>query len=168
MYSEIIIVTGLPRLGTSLMMQTLDPGGVDVVTDAIREAEVDNPLGYYEFERVERIKEDASWMPEARGKAVKIVCQLLYDLLRSERYLIIFMVRDLNEVLHSQETMLARLNRPSIPREQIEPAFRRHLERLRAWLATQRHIDVLEVCYDELVNRPEQQAAREFLPRRPS
>jgi hypothetical protein len=160
MNSEIIIVSGLPRSGTSLMMQMLDRAGVEVVTDVIREADVDNPRGYYELERVKKIKEDASWITEARGKAVKMVSQLLYDLPSSEKYLVIFMERDLGEVLISQEKMLARRNRPAVPRDQIRRAFIRHLERLRVWLAKQPHIDVLDVRYNDLVARPDEQAAR--------
>ncbi len=160
MPSEIIVVSGLPRSGTSLMMQMLDRGGVPVVTDVIREADVDNPRGYYEFERVKKIKDDAAWIPEARGKAVKMVSQLLYDLPSSENYLVIFMERDLDEVLLSQEKMLERLNRSSAPREQIKPAFVRHLNQLRIWLAAQRHIALLDVRYNDLVAHPEQQAAR--------
>src|SRR6516225_5664390 len=95
MMDAIIIVSGLPRSGTSLMMQMLDNGGVPVVTDNIRTADTDNPRGYYEFERVKKIKQDASWLPATRGKAVKMVSQLLYDLPPSEKYRIIFLERDL-------------------------------------------------------------------------
>ncbi len=95
MDSKIIVVSGLPRSGTSLMMQMLDRGGIEVITDEIRTADTDNPRGYYEFERVKKIKEDASWLPAARGKAVKMVSQLLYELPASEQYLVIFMERDM-------------------------------------------------------------------------
>src|SRR5437763_1790519 len=98
MESAIIIVSGLPRSGTSLMMQMLDNGGVEVVTDNIRTADTDNPRGYYELEKVKKIKEDVSWLPGARGKAFKMVSQLLYDLPPTERYRIIFMERDLDEM----------------------------------------------------------------------
>ncbi len=160
MNPEIIVVSGLPRSGTSLMMQMLDRGGIEAVTDVIREADVDNPRGYYEFERVKKIKEDAAWVPETRGKAVKMVSQLLYDLPRSERYLVIFMERDLDEMLVSQEKMLARLNRPAGPREPIKKAFVQHLEKLRAWLAEQDHLRVLNVKYSDLIDHPEEEAAR--------
>ena len=80
MHSEIIIVSGLPRSGTSLMMQMLENGGVEVMTDKMRTADTDNPRGYYEFEKVKKIKQDASWLPGTRGKAFKMVSQLLYDL----------------------------------------------------------------------------------------
>jgi hypothetical protein len=160
MDNGIIIVSGLPRSGTSLMMQMLDNGCVPVVTDHIRTADQDNPRGYYEFERVKRIKEDVSWLPEARGKAFKMVSQLLYELPSNERYRIIFMERDLDEMLLSQEKMLARLNKPSAPRAAIERAFREHLRKVRIWLAGQGNIEVLSVSYNDLVERPEEQAAR--------
>src|SRR5438067_12425110 len=109
MDSEIIIVSGLPRSGTSLMMQMLQRGGVEIVTDDVRTADVDNPRGYYELEKVKKIKQDASWLPQARGKAFKMVSQLLYDLPGGETYRIIFMQRNLDEVLLSQDKMLERL-----------------------------------------------------------
>jgi hypothetical protein len=165
MDTKIIVVSGLPRCGTSLMMQMLDHGGVEVITDNLRTADTDNPRGYYEFERAKKVKEDASWLPEARGKAFKMVSQLLYELPPSETYLVVFMERDMDEMLLSQEKMLARLNRPVGPRDEIKGAFGRHLERLRDWLARQGNFDVLYVNYNELVEQPAAQAARvgEFL-----
>jgi hypothetical protein len=160
MGSEIIVVSGLPRSGTSLMMQMLDGGGVEIVTDHIRTADTDNPRGYYEFEQVKKIKQDASWLPATRGKAFKMVSQLLYDLPPSERYRVVFMERDLDEVLSSQEKMLQRLGRNAAPREQIQRAFTLHLERLHEWLRTQPHIDVLRVRYRELIVNPHEQAER--------
>jgi hypothetical protein len=160
MDNGIIIVSGLPRSGTSLMMQMLDHGGVPVVTDHIRTPDRDNPRGYYEYERVKKIKEDVSWLPETRGKAFKMVSQLLFELPSSERYRIIFMERDLDEMLLSQEKMLARLNKPSAPRAIVEKAFRNHLGRVRAWLAGQPNIAVLFVSYNDLVERPAGEAER--------
>ncbi len=116
---EIIIVSGLPRSGTSLMMQMLDRGGIPVVTDQVRVADDDNPRGYYEFEAVKRTKQDSSWLTGARGRAVKLVSSLLYDLPPTERYRVLFMQRELEEVLESQEKMLARLGRPPAPPGQI-------------------------------------------------
>ena len=160
MSPEIIVVSGLPRSGTSLMMQMLARGGIEVITDVIREADVDNPRGYYEFEQVKKLRTDAAWMPAARGKAVKMVSQLLYDLPQGYRYLVVFMERDLDEVLLSQEKMLVRRNRPALPRDQIKQAFAQHLERLREWLAEQRQIDVLAVRYGDLIANPVPQATR--------
>ncbi|MFI5461102.1 MAG: sulfotransferase family protein [Isosphaerales bacterium] len=165
MDSAINIVSGLPRCGTSLMMQMLESGGVEVVTDSIRAADTDNPRGYYEFEKVKRIKQDASWLPDTRGKAFKMVTQLLYDLPPNERYRIILMERDLDEMLLSQEKMLERLGRGAAPREEMKRSFILHLERLHQWLGQQRNIEVLRVDYHDLVQEPEAQAERvcEFL-----
>lgn len=157
---EIVIVSGLPRSGTSLMMQMLDQGGVEAVTDRQRTPDVDNPRGYYEFEIVKKIKEDASWLPETRGKVFKMVSQLLYDLPASEAYRIVFMRRDFDEMLASQEKMLARLGRPSAPRDEIKRAFTQHLQKLFAWLEKQPNMPVLFVDHHDLVAEPASQAAR--------
>ncbi|NLF69210.1 MAG: sulfotransferase [Candidatus Anammoximicrobium sp.] len=162
---EIIVVSGLPRSGTSLMMQMLASGGVLVVTDRLRPPDADNPRGYYEFEKVKTIKQDSSWLPEIRGKALKVVSQLLYDLPLGERYRIIFMERDLDEILASQEQMLARLGRTSPPREELRRSYRLHLERLHEWLGRQPHVQVLRVSYNQLLRQPAREADRvcEFL-----
>lgn len=157
---EIIIVSGLPRSGTSLMCQMLDSGGIEVVTDGIRAADPDNPRGYYELEKVKKVKDDATWLPETRGKAFKMVSQLLYDLPTSERYRVIFMRRDFDEMIASQEKMLARLGRPSAPREAIRQAFTTHLDRLLGWLKDQRHIAVLFVDHRALIERPAETTAQ--------
>src|SRR5438128_2110978 len=130
MTSEIIVVSGLPRSGTSVMMQVLQAGGIEAITDRIRAADTDNPRGYFEFERVKKIKGDAEWLPQARGKAFKMVSLLLYDLPATESYRIIFMDRDMDEVLDSQEKMLRRLGRPAAPRDEIARAYGLHLTRL--------------------------------------
>jgi len=170
MDSEIVIVSGLPRSGTSLMMQMLQSGGVEVVTDDVRTADADNPRGYYELEKAKRTKADASWLPESRGKAVKMVSQLLYDLPASERYRIIFMDRDLEEMLLSQEKMLQRLGRTAAHREPMKRAYALHLARLHEWLRRQGHMKVLRVSYNDLVEQPQRESQRvsEFLDGLPS
>jgi hypothetical protein len=165
MNCEVIVVSGLPRSGTSLMMQLLDAGGIEVVTDCIRTADTDNPRGYYECERVKKIKHDASWLPGTRAKAVKMVSQLLYDLPATEQYRIIFMERDMAEVLDSQEKMLHRLGRPGVPRPEIMRSFEIHLARLERWLLKQPNMAILRVRYADVVAQPEVEAKRlnEFL-----
>src|SRR5262245_40883846 len=165
MVPEIILVSGLPRSGTSLMMQMLDNGGIEVVTDNLRSADTDNPKGYYEYEKVKTIKRDVSWLPAARGKAFKMVSQLLYDLPPGETYRIIFMERDLDEMLQSQEKMLTRLGRPAATREAIKQAYLQHLERLHEWLGRQYNMAILRVSYNGLLARPREHAERirEFL-----
>jgi len=165
MDAEIIIVSGLPRSGTSLMMQMLASGGLRPVTDNVRTADTDNPRGYYELEKVKKIKDDASWLPETRGKVFKMVSQLLFDLPPTERYRIVFMERDLDEMLDSQEAMLQRRARAAGPREEIKRAFEKHLERLREWLVEQPNMVVLYVKYSDLIKGPDDQSLRvsEFL-----
>jgi hypothetical protein len=143
----------------------LDNGGVAVVTDNVRTADTDNPRGYYEFEQVKKIKRDTSWLPATRGKAFKMVSQLLYDLPACETYRIIFMERDLDEMLLSQEKMLERLGRAAGPREEMKRAYVVHLERLHEWFPRQGHLVVLRVSYNDLIAQPRGQAehVREFL-----
>ena len=160
MDTDIIIVSGLPRSGTSLMMQMLAAGGVEVVTDQIRAADTDNPRGYYEFEKVKKIKQDASWIPQTRGKAFKMVSQLLYHLPAGERYRVVFMERDLDETLRSQEKLLARLGGKAAPAEEMKRSYALHLDRLHEWLRGQPHIKVLRVSFNELVQRPKEDAKR--------
>jgi predicted AlkP superfamily phosphohydrolase/phosphomutase/tetratricopeptide (TPR) repeat protein len=110
---EIVIVSGLPRSGTSMLMQVVTAGGLAALTDQRREADADNPRGYYEFEAVKGIGADTSWVPRARGKAVKVVAPLLPYLPQVERYRVIFVERPLQEILDSQTAMLQRLGKPS-------------------------------------------------------
>jgi hypothetical protein len=150
--SEIVIVSGLPRSGTSLMMQMLHVGGVEVVADNIRVADVDNPRGYLEFETAKRIERDASWLPETRGKAFKMVSQLLYHLPATEQYRIVFMQRDLDEVLASQERMLQRRSATGMGCEQMRKAFTLHLEKLFEWLGQQPNVRLLVVDYSDVLS----------------
>lgn len=165
MGSEIIIVSGLPRSGTSLAMQMLVAGGVDVLTDGERTADEDNPCGYLELERVKQIAQDSSWLAQARGKAVKVISQLVYHLPPTEQYRMLLMQRDLEEILASQEKMLERVGRPMMPRERLRAAFEGQIARFDEWLQRQPHVAVLRIEYSALVGDTQAQAARinEFL-----
>ncbi|SFI64848.1 sulfotransferase domain-containing protein [Planctomicrobium piriforme] len=151
---DIIVVSGLPRSGTSLMMAMLVQGGIPAVTDEIRHADPDNPRGYFEFEQVKQLKTDHTWLPNARGKCVKIVSPLLYHLPPTETFRVIFMQRDLDEVIASQEKMLQRRGQPVPPAEKMRAAFEVHLDRLQTWLTAQRHIQLLPVSYNHLMTNP--------------
>lgn len=157
---EIIVVSGLPRSGTSLMMQMLKSAGIDVLTDSIRSPDADNPLGYFEYELVKEIAHDQSWLPAARGKAVKMISLLLYHLPATESYKILFLERDLEEVLQSQEAMLRRLNRPVAPHDQMLASLQTHLDSLHGWLTRQTHMQVLRVEHRNLIQEPTIQAQR--------
>jgi hypothetical protein len=158
--APIIIVSGLPRSGTSMMMKMLEVGGIPPLTDQVREADEDNPKGYYEFERVKKLGEgDAAWLPQARGKAVKVIAALLPYLPDTYDYQILFMQRAMPEILASQRKML--LNRGEDPDkisdQEMARLFKKHLRKVRAWMDTQPHVTYLEVNYNQMLADPRPQ-----------
>jgi len=158
----IVVVSGLPRSGTSLMMQMLQAGGISLLTDDLRPADADNPNGYWEYEPGSRRLQDNSWLPKAEGKAVKVVSALLQYLPPQHTYKIIFMQRPMQEVLASQTVMLERRGKQDDKADDktLGPIFAQHLDRTEHWLATQKHMTVLPVNYHETIANPEGTAAR--------
>jgi hypothetical protein len=152
----VIVVSGLPRSGTSMMMRMLEAGGVPVVTDQIRKADASNPRGYYELERVKRLKEDSGWVKDCRGKVLKIISTLLYYLPEGMFYKVLIMQRDLDEILASQSAMLKRLGRELPPYSGSEMAekYRRHLEKLEQYLKTRGDLSSMSVDYNEVISDP--------------
>jgi len=156
--SFITIVSGLPRSGTAMMMRMLEAGGMPVVVDNIRAADEDNPAGYYEFEPVKQTSKDDSWLAAAAGKGVKMVYRLLYDLPPGYRYRVLFMQRKLEEVLASQQKMLARGRKAesgAVSDEQMSRLFRAQLQKFAAWISTRPEMRMLEVSYNELLAAPQ-------------
>jgi hypothetical protein len=157
----VIVVSGLPRSGTSMMMKMLEAGGVSIMTDAIRQADVDNPKGYYEYERVKHLEKetDKSYVREARGKALKVISFLLKDLPDDNYYRVIFMRRHLDEVIASQNKMLDRRGEESIQeRETMAEAYRNHLAGVKILVRKRPNFDMLEFRYDEAVKNPREAA----------
>jgi len=152
---EIIIVSGLPRSGTSMMMQILDAAGIDILTDKIRNADDNNPKGYYEFEPVKNMAKDVSWFDQANGKAVKVIAQLLKFLPDGFTYKVIFMKRNLNEVLTSQQKMLGK-DTKTFPMGLAE-IFKKDVARIENWFQIQPNMEVLYADYGELVSNPEKE-----------
>jgi Sulfotransferase domain len=157
-YGEpIVIVSGLPRSGTSMMMKMLEAGGVPIMTDAIRTADVDNPKGYYEYERVKELEKetDKSYVREGRGKALKVISFLLKELPDDNFYRIVFMRRDLGEVISSQNKMLDRRGEQSITDdEMMAEAYRNHLAAVRIMVRKRPNFEILEIRYDQAVKSP--------------
>ena len=152
----ITIISGLPRSGTSMMMRMLEKGGVPILTDAVRAADDDNPLGYYEFEPVKRLDKDASWLSAAVGKAVKIIYIFLYHLPRDHRYKVIFMRRGLDEVVASQKVMLRRRGEGDrMSDQQLIASFSSQLEMLDLWIRRQDNFTILYLDHNDVVNAPE-------------
>lgn len=152
----ITIVSGLPRSGTSMMMQMLDKGGMAVLTDKMRKADDSNPKGYYEFEKVKAIREDYSWLHEAAGKVVKIVSPLIPHLPDGFNYRIVFMERNLDEVLRSQRSMLERdgKNSNDIPDEKLKDAFEKQVRLSKDFLSS-RNIKVIYVNHRNVLDDPQ-------------
>ena len=157
----IAVVSGLPRSGTSMMMRMLEAGGLPALIDNIRMPDEDNPEGYYEFEAVKQTKRDASWLETAPGKAVKMVYRLLYDLPATHEYRVIFMRRNLDEVLASQRVMLERHGKASddIDDARVAQMFRSQLRQFEDWVRQQPHISILDVDYNALMNDPPRHVA---------
>ncbi|MDP8980777.1 MAG: sulfotransferase [Acidobacteriota bacterium] len=152
----VTVVTGMPRSGTSLMMQMLAAGGLTAVTDNRRAPDVHNPRGYFEYEPVTRMSRDTSWMADARGKAVKIIYRLLPHLPPDFEYRAVFMERDLGEVFMSQRDMLRARGNAAAGQEEdrIIAAFTAELEHTRRWLGGQPNIRTLFVAYADVISDP--------------
>jgi hypothetical protein len=155
-----IIVSGLPRSGTSMMMRMIEAGGLPVVTDKIRKADEDNPRGYYEFEKVKKIKQDASWLDDCRGRVFKMVSELLYHLPKDKKYKIIFMKREITEILASQKLMLERRGEKGagVSNKKMAALYEKHLRSIESWLEDQENIDALLISYNDVNQQPGQNA----------
>jgi hypothetical protein len=159
----VTVVSGLPRSGTSMMMRMLDEGGIPPLTDEIREADKDNPKGYYEFERVKKLDEgDTAWVEDARGKSVKIISALLKHLPEGYTYKVIFMRRKMEEILASQRQMLIRRGEPtdSASDEELTELFGKHLAQIQAWIDEEPNVEAMYVSYNEVMEKPLEQSER--------
>lgn len=159
----ITVVSGLPRSGTSMMMKMLEAGGIPPLTDKLRAADDDNPKGYYEFERVKKMdKGDLAWLPEAEGKAVKIISALLKYLPSDYAYKIIFIRRHIDEILASQRKMLVNRGEDTDKLDDAEMAdlFSKHVRMTEEWIADQPNVDVLYIHYSDILSDPQPQAEK--------
>lgn len=159
---HVAIVSGLPRSGTSMMMRMLDRGGLPVLTDRRRAADDDNPHGYYEFEAVKELPGNRAWLPQARGKAVKVIYKLVHELPPDEHYRLIFLRRSLREVIASQEAMLARSGQGpgDIAPGTLEAMFQAEIVAFTRWLEGQRNFEVLYVDHADVLAAPGREAER--------
>jgi hypothetical protein len=163
----VTIVSGLPRSGTSLMMQMLVAGGMSALSDGERKADPDNPRGYLEWERIKQLPNDPACIVEAEGKVVKVISRLLLSLPADHEYRVIFMQRPMAEILASQDQMMRRRGtykegaNPAI----MAGAFEKHLREVYAWLGSKSNVKALRVPYHDVLQRPEEVSLRvvEFL-----
>lgn len=174
----IVIVSGLPRSGTSMIMRMLEAGGMPILTDNMRLPDEDNPRGYFEYAPVKRLHKDSSWIGEVRGKAIKIVSLLLMSLPEQFWYKVIFVERDLEEVLASQRAMLLRrINRGELPKERAVPEqlaeedrqlrilYKKHLLQVAEWLRQSKSIEALFISHRDVLADPKKKSLemKEFL-----
>lgn len=160
---SIVIVSGLPRSGTSMVMRMLEAGGLEVVTDRMRPPDDDNPAGYYEDERVKQLQDGHhEWLDGAVNKAVKVVSPLLEYLPPRHSYRLIFMLRAMNEILASQRRMLRRAGQEAAREddETLGAVYESHLSRVQSWLAARANMDTLYLRYRDVMDEPEQSAVR--------
>ncbi len=162
--APVIVVSGIPRSGTSMVMQMLEAGGVACVTDNVRQSDGDNPRGYYEDERVKHLGRDSgtSWLRGCRGRAVKVISHLLPRLPLLFRYRVVFIERDLDDVMKSQRRMLRHLGEPSGDADDrvVREKFLRHLGFIRDYLDAAPGFETLYLNYGEVVRTPREAARR--------
>ena len=159
----VVVVSGLPRSGTSMAMKMIEAGGLEIVADHVRTADEDNPKGYFEDERVKDLGGggDTSWVGCARGKAIKVVSSLISHLPAANAYRVVFMLRNLHEVLASQAKMLDRRGEVSETDDQrMMESYQKHLDKVRFQLRFRSNFETLYVKYTEAVADPRRAAAR--------
>ncbi len=166
----VVVVSGLPRSGTSMMMKMLTAAGLEIVTDNVRTADEDNPKGYYEDDRVLELAKggDKTWVRQARGRVVKVISYLLRHLPANNNYKVLFMRRDMTEVLASQAKMLARRGEEQgSDDDSMREFFETDLWKANYHLERSRHLDALDLHYREVLADPLAHARRiaEFLGR---
>ncbi len=161
--APIVVVSGLPRSGTSMTMKMLEAGGLSLVIDGIRTADEDNPKGYYEDERVKDLgkMDDKAWLADSKGKAIKIISYLLKDLPPSYNYKVLFMRRHVHEVLASQAKMLERRGETSESSDKrMLELYDDHLWKVNRLLKREAHLDVIDVHYKAVLENPRAEAER--------
>lgn len=161
--NTIVIVSGLPRSGTSMMMKMLAAGGMEVMVDNIRFPDQDNPKGYYEYEKVKALPDgENQWLADAVGKVVKIIAFYIPHLPDTYHYKIVFMQRDISEILASQYAMVT--NREEKPKEfnveLMTGIYEKHLQQIGEWIEQHKNIEKLDVHHHDLIFDPVPQIDR--------
>ncbi len=159
---SVVVVSGLPRSGTSMMMQVLQAGGVDILCDEVRPADDSNPRGYLEYEPVKSLGTNNQWVIGAKGKAVKIVTQLLPQLPRDLKYIVFYMARPLDEVLASQAKLLSKLDRQggSLSDRQLAATYKQQVDFVSEALEHYQDVVAVNVVYAEALANPSRLARR--------
>jgi hypothetical protein len=157
----IVVVTGLPRSGTSMLMRMLEAGGIPAMTDGMRVADEDNPHGYFEYERVKRLADDSGWLGRAGGHSVKIISALLEHLPGGHDYKVVLVKRDIREVLASQRVMLERRGKADSGSDDARMAglFERHLAKIERFVESNPAMTLHAVEHREALEAPDRVAS---------
>jgi hypothetical protein len=163
---DVLVVSGLPRSGTSMLMQMLQAGGVPILTDSVRQADEDNPKGYFEFEEVKKMLQDQEgvrgWIEQARGHAVKIVVPLVNSLPAGANYRVVLIERDADAILASQGKMIVRrgesIEDTPERRSRLRTQYGRLMEQTNARLRARSDVQILKLRYEDIVRRPAEAA----------
>ena len=154
----IVVVSGLPRSGTSMLMKMLESGGMEILSDSERAADIDNPKGYFEYERIKDLEKenDKSYVREGRGKVLKVISFLIKDLPDDNDYSVIFMRRDLDEVLASQNKMIHRLGTTDTTATEaaMKEAYRNDIVRTRLLCRSRPNFELIEIGYKPTIEDP--------------
>lgn len=154
----ITIVSGLPRSGTSMMMQMLAAGGLDILTDNIRATDENNPKGYLEYQKVKNLAHDNSWLHEGQNKVVKVIAQLLQFLPANYQYKVVFMEREMEEVIQSQQIMLGKkvdVEKKVYPTS-LADTFKKQLEKTQSWIKNHPQFEVTFISYSDVIQNPQE------------
>ena len=152
---EFLIVSGLPRSGTSLMMQMLDAAGMPIMRDDSRAADESNPRGYFEWQEIKQLPKNPYLIEKTQGRVTKVISMLLPSLPRKHRFRVIFMNRDIEEVAASQQKLRQRLSPTSVAeRIDMTKRLQEHRDRMLDLLRSSANVSLLEIDYVQLLESP--------------
>ncbi len=158
----LIIVTGLPRSGTSLLMQMLGAGGISLLYDSERLPDEFNPYGYYEHQIIHNLAKtsDISCLQQYKGYAVKIISPILVKLTITFPARIIYIKRDLQEVIVSQQKMsyknkLLNISSLSLDQKKLLNIFEKHTQQMMSFILHNPNLKLLEVNFSEVFSHSE-------------
>ena len=166
MYNQILLVSGLKKSGKSMVMRMLDSAHVPIVTSKPNKNDKYNPYRNYSHSKIKHIKKNESWINCAINKAIKIPSSLLPFLTNKKEYKLIFILRDINNILED----INELKNIDDSYNQLVETYSYSLELIKSWLERQNNIKTMYVSYDNLINDTEQSAhdinmfINEFIP----
>ena len=167
-HGAITVVSGLPQSGTSMMMQALQAGGLEPLTDGRRVADSRNARGYLELESVKFPASYGDWLHKARGKLVKVISRFVMHLPATQFYNVVFMVRNLDNVIQSQQDMAEFFSGVALDDRQggdLRGAYENHLQDVLHWIQCRPNFRLCLVRFENAIDAPDTtlRTVQEFL-----